>query len=108
MADRSFPYGNYGGYHTTSVTAGDAETNVLSGAGRLNKLSIVTAGTAAFSIYDGTQSTGGILIYTSITNDPVGTVKTLDFPVANGITVKGTTGSAGMAVVYTGNGNQGQ
>ncbi len=99
MADQSIP-NTRGGQYYGQFTGGAVETLVYTGGGRLCKVVTITAGTAATSIYDGTQSTGGTLIYTSITNDVAGTIKELDISVTNGIVVKGTTGSMGCIATY--------
>lgn len=99
MADASIPQ-NTGGQYGGAFTGGNVETLVYTGGGRACKFAITTAGTASFSLYDGTQSTGGTLIFTSLTNDPVGTVKDLQLPVSTGIVVKGTTGAAGIYLCY--------
>lgn len=99
MADNSLQQ-NSGGQYNANTSGGNGETALYSGAGRLCQVVIITAGTAAFSFYDGTQSTGGTLIYTSITNDTNGTIKTPNLPVSAGIVYKGTTGSAGVAITY--------
>ena len=96
-----------GGQYNANTSGGNGETALYSGAGRLCQVVIITAGTAAFSFYDGTQSTGGTLIYTSITNDTNGTTKAINMPVVNGIVYKGTTGSAGLAIGYNKNGVNG-
>lgn len=100
MADKTVQ-SNSGGQFTTAVAGAASETLVYTGAGRVNALSFITVGTVAVSIYDGTQSTGGTLIYTSATNPTAGTTVKLDWPVATGICVKGTsTASHGVAVAY--------
>lgn len=99
MADASVPQ-NTGGQYGGIFTSGNVETLVYTGGGRLCKFTILTAGTASFSIYDGTQSTGGTLIFTSLTNDALGTVKDVQLPISTGIVVKGTTGAAGIYVTY--------
>lgn len=99
MADKSVPQNN-GGQFTGQFTGGNVETLIYTGAGRLNKIHIITAGTTTWSIYDGTNSTTGTLIYSSITNDAIGTIKDVQLPVATGIVVKGTTGAAGMVIAY--------
>lgn len=99
MADLSVPT-NTGGQYTGQFTGGNVETLVYTGAGRLCRTTVITAGTAAYSIYDGTQSTGGTLVFTSITNDTNGTQKDVQIPIATGIVVKGTTGAAGLSVQY--------
>lgn len=106
MADASIP-ANTGGQYGGNFTGGNVETLVYTGGGRICKFAITTAGTASFSLYDGTQSTGGTLIFTSLTNDPVGTVKDVQLPVNNGIVVKGTTGAAGIYVTYNKTGGLG-
>lgn len=99
MADASIPQ-NLGGQYTGQFTSGNIETLIYTGAGRLCKIAIITAGTAMISVYDGTQSTGSTLIYSTITNDVTGTVKDVQLPIATGIVVKGTTGSGGCVVGY--------
>ena len=99
MADKSVPH-NTGGQYGGIFTSGNGETLVYTGAGRLCKFTILTAGTASFSIYDGTNSTTGTLVFTSLTNDALGTVKDLQVPITTGIVVKGTTGAAGIYVCY--------
>ncbi len=99
MADKSVPQ-NLGGQYNAIYTGGETNTLIYTGSGRLCKLHICTAGTAVFTIYDGTQSTGGVMIYKSITNDVTGTTKDLQIPIATGIAIVGTTGSAGFNVCY--------
>ena len=99
MADKSVPQ-NTGGQYGGAFTGGNVETLVYTGGGRLCKFAVLTAGTASFSVYDGTQSTGGTLIFTSLTNDALGTVKDVQLPITTGIVVKGTTGAAGIYVTY--------
>lgn len=98
-----------GGQYSTFVAGASGETLVYTGTGRLVQVSFATVGTVAVSIYDGTQSTGGTLIYTSATNPTAGNSPTrVDFPVATGIVVKGTsTASHGVAVAYNKNGTNG-
>lgn len=107
MADASVPSG-LGGQYLGQFTSGNVETLIYTGGGRLCKVVTITAGTAVASIYDGTQSTGGTLIYTSITNDVSGTVKTLDLPITTGIVVKGSTGTQGCVVSYNKEGAYGK
>ncbi len=99
MADASVPQ-DLGGQYAGQMTGGNIETLVYTGGGRLCRVTIITAGTAAFSIYDGTASTSGTLIFTSITNDTNGVQKDLQIPISTGIVVKGTTGSAGVLVAF--------
>lgn len=98
MADKSVPQ-NTGGQYTAGAST-TAETAVYTGGGRVCKVVIVTAGTSTYQLYDGTQSTGGVLIFTDITNRTVGQVVDLQVPVTTGIVYKGTTGSAGVLITY--------
>ena len=99
MADRSIPQ-NVGGQYNAIFTGGEASTLIYTGAGRLCKIHVITAGTAVVTIYDGTQSTGGTMIYKTITNDVTGTSKDIQIPVTTGIAIVGTTGSPGLCVCY--------
>lgn len=96
------------GQFNAAVTNGNSTTLVYTGAGALHKANILTAGTASFSIYDGTQTTGATLIFTSLTNDALGVGKDIQFPFNTGLLVVGTTGSAGIAVSYSKNGVNGE
>lgn len=99
-ADQVIQYSN-GGQFNTAVAGANAETLVYTGAGRVCQVAIVTLGTVGFSLYDGTQSTGGTLIYSSVTNPTLGAVTALDWPFANGLVVKGSsTATHGIAVAY--------
>lgn len=99
MADRSIPQ-NTGGQFNAIFTGGSVNTLIYTGSGRLSRIHILTAGTAVVTIYDGTQETGGTMIYKTITNDVTGTIKDVQIPVTNGIAVVGTTGSAGLCICY--------
>lgn len=100
MADSTIQ-SNAGGQYSTAVAGANAETLVYTGAGRLNSISVITVGTVGVSIYDGTQSTGGTLIYANVTNPTLGTVVQLNWPINTGILVKGTsTATHGIALAY--------
>lgn len=102
MADKAIQQSN-GGQFSTAVAGANTETLVYTGSGRLNLISFVTVGTVTVSIYDGTQSTGGTLIYTSATNPTPGAAPVaLDFPINVGICVKGSsTACHGVALAYS-------
>lgn len=108
MADRALQQSR-GGQFSTFVAGAAGETLVYTGEGRLQRISLATVGTVAVSIYDGTQSTGGTLIYTSTTNPTVGIAPVdLDWPINVGIVVKGTsTASHGIALAYNKSGVNG-
>ena len=107
MADMAIQQSS-GGQFSTAVAGANAETLVYTGAGRLTQISYITVGTVVVSIYDGTQSTGGTLIYTSATNPSAGSTQKLDWPINTGIVVKGSsTACHGLAVAYSKAGNNG-
>lgn len=89
-----------GGQYNRAFAGGATTTLVHTGPGRIQRFAITTAGTASAKFYDGTQVTGATLLFTSLTNDPLGTVKECDFPVSNGIVIEGTTGTAGLCLFF--------
>ncbi len=101
VADNVVPQ-TTGGQYSTLVAGAASETLVYTGTGRVCQISFATVGTQALSIYDGTQSTGGTLIYTAATNPTAGSAPvSLQWPIAVGIVVKGTsTASHGLAISY--------
>lgn len=107
-ADRALQQSR-GGQYNTYVAGANGETLVYTGAGRACRLLFSAVGTVAVSIYDGTQSTGGTLIYTSTTNPTVGIAPVeLDWPIQTGIVIKGTsTASHGVALCYSKDGVNG-
>ena len=107
MADQCLPSQQFG-YNAGVFTGGNVETLIFTGSGRVCSLAVTTAGTAVMSIYDGTNSTAGTLIYTSITNSVSGATAILGIPVSAGIVVKGTTGTQGVSLTYNGPGVYGK
>lgn len=100
MADKTLQY-NSGGQYTVSAAGANAETAVVTGGGRVCVISYTTVGTVACSLYDGTQSTGGTLLWTSATNPSPGSVTTLNLPYTTGLVYKGTsTASQGICISY--------
>lgn len=107
MADNVIRNTRGGQYASGVITGAATETLVFTGQGMLSTISFITVGTVAISIYDGTQSTGGALIYTSATNPSAGMLET-PLPFSTGICVKGTsTASHGVNVGYCKSGPNG-
>lgn len=107
MADQVLRQTRAGQYGSSAIAGANSETLVYTGAGAVATISFITVGTVAVSIYDGTQSTGGTLIYTSATNPSAGMLE-IPLPVANGIVVKGTsTASHGVFLGYNKSGPNG-
>lgn len=106
-ADAVIQYSN-GGQYSATVAGQNGETTVYTGAGRLCQVCVVTTGTVVTSVYDGTNSTTGTLIFTSATNSPTGTLVATDWPISTGIVVKGSsTACLGLALSYNKSGNNG-
>ena len=101
---RNLSAGQYG----AGFAGGNTTSAPYTGAGVLATISVVTAGTAALSIYDGTQVTGATLIYTSATNPAAGTLVTPNLPFSTGLVISGTTGAAGLYVSYLKDGVNGK
>ncbi len=103
MADKSVPQNTGGQYNLPTVTSNTTGTVVTSAGGRLCQVAVITAGTSATSFYDASAVTAAAsanLIWTDVTNRAVGSVVSLQIPVANGIVVSGAAGSAGYCVCY--------
>lgn len=93
-----------GGQYVAAVGAGAGAADVVVSAypGRVNRVLVTTAGTAALELYDhASASSGATLIWKSIATPALGDALTLDLPVANGIVAKQASGSAAVTVSYT-------
>lgn len=94
-----------GGQKTAAVAAGSGTADVVVSAlpGRVCRLVITTAGTAALELYDhASASSGAKLIWKSGATPAVDTDNiTLDIPVANGIVAKQANGSAAVTIYFT-------
>lgn len=106
MADKS-AQGSNGGQYTAAVAAGaGGAAVVLTGAGRLCKVIVMTAGSAATDIYD-SLAASGTKILTIPATPTVGTVYDVQIPVAVGIFPAGATNTSGLTVTYSGSGVNG-
>jgi hypothetical protein len=74
------------GQFSASIASGSNTTTLKSGAGRLCRVSITTAGTASFSVFDNTTGSGTAL-YVSAAATSVGQVIEIMMPAQIGITV---------------------
>ena len=79
-----------GGLVTTAVAAGTAGNTVIkASAGRLCRVLVTTAGTAAMLIYDNATTNSGTVIGAIPANAVAGSLYDFQMPAANGITVDG-------------------
>lgn len=93
-----------GGQKTGVVAAGSGAADVVVSAkpGRINRVVVTTAGTAALELHDhATASSATRRVWKSIATPAVGDVLTLDLPVANGIVALQASGSAAVTIAYT-------
>ncbi|HKV92342.1 MAG TPA: hypothetical protein VJW20_07320 [Candidatus Angelobacter sp.] len=75
-----------GGQFSAAIASGSNTTTLKSGAGRLCRVSITTAGTASFTIFDNTSGSGTALFVSPATT-AVGTCFDVHMPAQLGITV---------------------
>jgi hypothetical protein len=91
-----------GGISTTNIAAAATNTVVKTGAGRLSRVMITTAGTAALTFYDnatGGSTTGNILGYIPA-NAAAGSVYDFQFIASTGIQVPGGASTPAVTVGY--------
>lgn len=98
---------NDGGQFTGVFAGGNTTSTLYTGSGRICRIIQTGVATAAYTVYDGTQATGGKLLYQSITNGAIGTIVNLQVPVDNGIHIVGTTNSPVLCVSYNKAGSNG-
>lgn len=102
-SDKSKPV-SYGGQHTSYHAAGaSGAAAALAAPGRLCRVVVLAAGTAATNIYDNASAASGTKLYTLPASPTVGTIYDLQFPAANGIYVGGATNTSSILVTYTKN-----
>src|ERR1051326_2974724 len=74
------------GQFSAAIASGSSTTTIKSGIGRLCRVSITTAGTASFTVFDNTSGSGTALFVSPATTS-VGTVFDIQMPAQIGITV---------------------
>lgn len=104
---------NNGGQFMQFFAGGNTTaSNTAAAGGRLCKVAIsnFATGTAAVTIYDGTNQTAGSLVYTisaTAASASTGAPLDLQFPISTGIFILGTTGSPALAISYNKSGPNG-
>lgn len=89
-----------GGSTTAAVAAAAAASAIKASAGRLCKVLVTTAGTAALNFYDNASTNTGTIIGTVTAAAVAGTVFTFDMPAANGIWCASGTNTPAVTVSY--------
>jgi hypothetical protein len=75
-----------GGQFRTFIASGSSTTTIKAGIGRLCRISITTAGTASFSVFDNTSGSGSAL-FISPASTSAGQVFDIHMPAQIGITI---------------------
>jgi hypothetical protein len=90
--------------NTAFYTAGSVSDLVVKvGAGRLFKIIVTVAGTAADALYDNASAGSGSLIFSTKAAPALADIYdfgTQGVPFVNGLTIKGIAASSGITVVY--------
>jgi hypothetical protein len=88
-----------GGQSSAFIATGASTTNLKAFAGRVCKVCITTAGTAAFSIFDSLVGSG-TAVFVSPASTPQGTVYDLQFPLNVGLTVVNVSSGPAFAISW--------
>lgn len=102
---------NGGQYRQTFAGGNVTGSNTTAAGGRLNKVIIAASGTAAVTIYDGTNQTAGSVLYTinaTAASSSAPSPIDLQVPIVTGIFVLGTTGSPALVLSYEAAGPNGR
>lgn len=81
------------------IASGANTTTLKTGKGRLGRISITTAGTTSFTVFDNTAGSGSALFISPATT-VVGTVYDIQLPAETGITVVNQVGGAAFVVSF--------
>lgn len=88
-----------GGNSNAAIATGSSTTTIKNGPGRLCRIVITAAGTAAFTVYDNTAGSGTAL-FVSPTSTSVGTIYDLQMPAMVGITVVNVASGPAITVSF--------
>lgn len=90
------------GTYTQSIAAGTTTNTIIKGKpGRLCRVLVTTAGTAAVSIFDNASGVTGNIIGAVAANAVAGTMVEAQAPAANGITVQGGASNPAITVIWS-------
>jgi hypothetical protein len=88
-----------GGQFSAFIASGASTTTLKTGKGRICNISITTAGTASFTVFDNTAGSG-LVLFISPATTVAGTVYKLQFPAQIGITVVNQASGAVFVVSF--------
>nr|HET6902700.1 hypothetical protein [Ktedonobacteraceae bacterium] len=90
------------GTNTTAIAAATAGNTVIKAtAGRLARILVTATGTVTMLLYDNATTNSGTIIGVVKSGAVVGDIIELRTPAANGITVGGNAGNAGVTIVWS-------
>lgn len=90
------------GVQSTPIPAGTStDTVIKAGPGRLCRVLVTTAGTAAVNIWDNASGHTGTIIGAVAASAVVGTMVEAQAPAANGITVQGNASLPAITVIWS-------
>ncbi len=90
---------SFGGQFSAFIPTGASTTTIKRGIGRLCRIVVTTAGTAAFTVFDSLTASGNVLFASPVTTS-TGTVFDLAIPAQVGITVSNVTSGPAIAVSF--------
>ena len=88
------------GAQRASLAASSSDQVASAQSGQLVRVTVLTSGSAATSIYDNASAGSGTLLGVIPASPTVGAVYTFQTEVVNGITVKGAANTSGLLVVF--------
>jgi hypothetical protein len=90
---------SFGGQFSVFIPTGASTSTIKRGIGRLCRIVVTTAGTAAFTVFDNTAASGNVLFASPATTS-LGTVFDLSAPAQNGITIVNVASGPALAVSF--------
>jgi hypothetical protein len=90
---------SYGGQFSAFIASGASTTTLKTGKARVCRVSITTAGTAGFTVFDNTAGSG-LVLFRSPATTTAGTVYDLSLPAEIAITVVNQVAGAAFAVSF--------
>jgi hypothetical protein len=91
----------YGGQFTKAVASGAGTITLKAAPGRLCRISITTAGTVAFSVFDNASGASGPVIFTSPAITNIGKVFDVQIPAQSVITLSNPVSGPGFTVSWS-------
>lgn len=101
VADKSLPHSDGGQYRSTHAAGSSGAAAASAVPGRLCRVVVLSAGSAATDIYDNASAASGVKLFTIPANPTVGDIYNVQMPAVNGIYVAGASNTSQCCVTYT-------